>query len=292
MARLTDDDKQFGKYITYGKKTSSENYTKIVYSSSYNEDYPDDKHNTLTIVMFGWIIQFLLPQFIKPLQVKVHATSWDAATIARLGRDYYFVYFNRRYGFSKFDTLFQLFYGVQGDYDSNFQNAGLKEKSISWFLPWLDYRHVKHQMFDGNGQLIWQEDQSNTSEARQHNDTKYVLSQTMNKRSYKVLDTDGEIIVVDVHSEYREWKRGTSWCKWLSLFMDGIKKHTIELNFRSEIGHRKGSWKGGLVGLGYELSYPDEDIDIAVERFFKDKSKSDHRDLKGVKLLGRVPSCE
>ena len=44
---------------------------------------------------------------------------------------------------------------------------------------------------------------------------------------------------------YREWRR--KWLPWK------LPQHTIEIEFDSEVGERSGSWKGGVMGCGYDL---------------------------------------
>jgi hypothetical protein len=56
---------------------------------------------------------------------------------------------------------------------------------------------------------------------------------------------------VNVTVEEREWR--PMWFKWTSLFAK--KRKTIAVEFNDEVGERTGSWKGGVLGCGYEMKY-------------------------------------
>ena len=66
--------------------------------------------------------------------------------------------------------------------------------------------------------------------------------------------------------EYREWR--PKWLTWTSLFAN--KKNYIEIKFDKEVGSRKGSWKGGVVGTSYNMN-PHENTVDCFERMVKEK---------------------
>ena len=47
----------------------------------------------------------------------------------------------------------------------------------------------------------------------------------------------------------REWR--PRWFKWTNIFSKISK--TIDVDFDKEVGKKKGSWKGGVLGCGYEM---------------------------------------
>jgi len=65
---------------------------------------------------------------------------------------------------------------------------------------------------------------------------------------------DGEVIPTTIYVEEREWR--PKWLTWTRLFAMIVR--TIDVHFSKEVGRKKGSWKGGCVGCGYDL-LPDED---------------------------------
>lgn len=282
MRRLTDNDKYIGKRITYGA-TERGSFRFIFTTDVYEDDRSG--YNSLYISLLGIVIRIILPEIVKPYQLKVKAGSWDAATIARMGRDYYYIYFDREYGFSKYENHLQFKYGVQNDGHYAWPN-GLKEKRLSTFLPWSEYRLVKNEMYDGNMTLVWKEPSKRTKGESPHDD-RYEIMQTMTRQAFKIKDYDGEEIICDVHVEHRIWKRGVKWCKWLSLFMKGIDRRSIELNFRKEVGPRKGEWKGGLTGMGYNMK-SNETVAQAFQRWCEETKTKKDRHLKPVTYLGEV----
>lgn len=60
---------------------------------------------------------------------------------------------------------------------------------------------------------------------------------------------DGEIIPTIIYVDEREWR--PKWLQWTKLF--ALTRRTIDVHFSKEVGKRKGSWKGGTLGCGYEL---------------------------------------
>jgi len=61
--------------------------------------------------------------------------------------------------------------------------------------------------------------------------------------------SDETLIPTKVYVEEREWR--AHWLKWTSLF--SLVRRTIDVDFSKEVGSRKGSWKGGTVGCGYNM---------------------------------------
>lgn len=60
---------------------------------------------------------------------------------------------------------------------------------------------------------------------------------------------DGTIVNATISVEEREWRM--NWLYWCPLF--NKIRTTINVEFDQEIGSRKGSWKGGTIGCGYNL---------------------------------------
>ena len=76
------------------------------------------------------------------------------------------------------------------------------------------------------------------------------LENNRRKEYYSFLDKyDNTTVAAIVGVQEREWRR--RWLMWTRLF--GLKRKTIEIKFNQEVGHRKGSWKGGTIGCSYEM---------------------------------------
>jgi hypothetical protein len=104
-------------------------------------------------------IKILLPAIIKPLAIKHTPVSWTAEDHARLGRDHYFEYFPREYGFSVDKTTLHLHHGPQ-TWDSS------TTKSRVYFFPWAAKRFHRFSLYDLQGGHFWTKFESDVTKAR------------------------------------------------------------------------------------------------------------------------------
>ena len=80
------------------------------------------------------------------------------------------------------------------------------------------------------------------------------LDKNMWKETYPYLDKyDNTTVNATISVKAMEWR--PLWLTWTSLFSK--VRIDISVEFDSEVGERKGSWKGGATGCGYEM-LPDE----------------------------------
>ena len=207
----------------------------VVFMTS-DEEYPGCK---LVLSGFGKSIWITLPEIVKPFRYKVPAPSWDAATVQRLGRDWYWKIERRRFGIQlNFGDHLNLHYGRD---DINSENP----KRISCFLPWKQWEHVRHSGYGLAGE--WLIDFA--KDFRRSLDERDAVP----RASFQFADFDGEVIRADCRIEEREWQKGIKWFRWLRHFVAPQVKRCLEIEFSSEVGSRKGSWKGGMVGHSTEL---------------------------------------
>lgn len=261
MSRLTDRDKKYGP-LTIGK--TDWKAFRLIYSSGAGEDYPEQKGNNITFYLNGVVARLSLPEIIKPYSLKIYPNEkWDEATVKRLGRDHYFEYFNREYGFSLSENFLQIFYGIQR---SGSIHEQVPECSKSWFLPWGETRMVKHEIYNARGWLVW-EDKKAAGLADKNEIDSYAVVDAMQTKDFAIADYDGKRVYVKTYVSLREWKHGTGLFKWLSWFKKDIVVKSLEIEFLSEVGPSKsGSWKGGLVGTSIEM-LPDETTEDAFKRY-------------------------
>jgi hypothetical protein len=230
---------------------------RFILSSGDGEDYPGCK---LNIVFWKWNITIDLPPIIKPEQKKVYPASWDGATILRLGRDWYWQYTELQYGVYLFENHFNILYGRRTDDSST-------EQRWSCFLPWSEFRHVRHSLYGLSGELFFSQDDTSRSEPPHAKyDIMRLAQEQVPKAVFSFLDFDGEEIEATTHIEEREWHRGEKWCKWLSLFYKPLIRRSLDIQFSKETGPRKGSWKGGTLGHGIEIE-PGELHESAFRRY-------------------------
>lgn len=275
MGRLTNDDKHFGP-ITYGRV--SWNPIRLVWSSGGGEDN-GRVQNTLTAYALGHAAQIILPNILQPFKVKHHAPSWDAATIARLGRDWYFDVYPREYGFSVSDGFLQIFLGAQ-THDSD------TEQRWSAFLPWTQWRFVRRSLYDLQGQHFWTEPTSRIVPTEPIWYECERMIKEVPKMVFEVEDCDGTSTKATTFIEEREWRFGEGWFKWLSRFNSPKIRRELSIEFAKEIGPGKGSWKGGVVSCGTDI-LPGELHEAAFRRFCDSEQQSRHRPYK-ITFVGCV----
>lgn len=257
MTRLTDNDRHIGP-ITYARCSDSWRPLRLVYSSGGGED--EMQHNSLTAYAFGWVARVRLPRLLDDHRVRHVAASWDAATVERMGRNWYEERFPREYGFSLSDGFLQVFLGAQ-THDST------TTQSWSKFLPWTQWRFHRFSLYDANGAEFWTQFERRDNGVKHRDfDAQREAEAQCDKAAFLIDDYDGERIKVTTHIEEREWKFGDGWFRWLSLFRRNIVKRNLSINFDKECGPEKGSWKGGLMGTGIAM-LPGELHEAAFRRY-------------------------
>ena len=207
----------------------------IVLSSGDGDEYAGC---SLRIYGFGRWLKIRLPQIIKPSRKKV-VPGWDAETVKRLGRDYYWDYTEREYGVAvNCGNHFCLYLGRQS-HDSR------DEQRWSCFLPWSEWKHIRWSGYGLQGEWIL----NFSKDVRQWSPEREGLP----KAKFRFSDFDGEQIVATCHIEEREWSKGVGHFSWLRFFFRNKIRRDMDIEFSSEVGPKKGSWKGGTLGHGIDL---------------------------------------
>lgn len=277
MSRLTDHDRDYGP-LTIGR--SDWNAIRIAYSSGDNEE----TYNSLTVHLGKWFIARLkLPRIIRPFKEKVMVPSWDAATVTRMGRDFYYNYFCREYGFCSVEQTTIVHYGV------NNKTGGSDVASQSRFFnhPWSQTEVVVHELYDANDKLHW-EAKPNSKET--HYKKSYEAGNDISKISYLVEDYDGFQVIAETYRSLMIWETGVGWCKFVRLFTKPFIKNCLEIQFTQEVGPSKGSWKGGLIGTSIAIE-KGETRDEAFLRYCQ-QQHSDRAGEYKIKYLCKLSTGE
>lgn len=240
--RWSDNDRCWGPF-TYSRDTRGYRPFAIVLGSGDCEDGPAQCR--LRISAFGHTLIVALPGIVRPYREKVIAVGWDKATIERLGRDWYWNTDEREFGFSVSEGFLRVLYGRQS-LDSS------TEKSWGYFLPWRQWRHVRHSFYGLDGEHFWTEAKRAKGAPFNFDDWRAAQA-TCPSRSFAFKDFDGEALTVDTRIEEREWRCGEGWFKWLSLIRRPRIRRYLCLDFSGETGTRKGSWKGGTIGASIDI---------------------------------------
>lgn len=218
---------------------------RFVLSSGDGDDYPGCK---LNISFYKWNITFDLPPIIKPGICRVR------------GKYNYDELIESRYGIYLFENHFNILYG-RGDANFNRDIFG-DEQRWSFFLPWTEYRMVRHSLYDVKGELFYTRLHGKKYENLPLNDDSNRVKDCP-KVSFTIIDFDGEEIEAVTYIEEREWYKGEGWFKFLSLFTEPKIRRSLSIEFNKETGKRKGSWKGGTMGCGIDM----EDTELHAPAF-------------------------
>lgn len=254
MGRLTDNDRKFGP-LTFGPTGSTWRPISLTIASR-DDEY--EKRCHLTGSAFGWTFRLWLPEIVKPYAIRHVASSWDAATVARMGRNWYEEIHPREFGFRLSDGFLQIFLGPQ-TMDS------LSTKNWCTHLPWTQWRSYREGFFGTEGELLrWF--YLDKRPFLDRFDEERVFKAIMPKRVFAFDDFDGSRITATTLIREHQMKFGTGWFKWLSLFRRVKIRRSLDIEFSAEVGRGKGSWKGGTLGHGIDM-LPGELHEQAFRRY-------------------------
>lgn len=130
------------------------------------------------------------------------------------------------------------------------------DKYIIWHIPYLFWQHQSTERYCNDG--TWKNDKLTDWDTRQTMLKKYRLY-------YKNETKSGELqeATATVHQVRRIWYR-----KWFPFLKRS--RIDIEIDFDSELGSDKGSWKGGVLGTSFEMR-SEETVHETWNRFFQEK---------------------
>lgn len=244
----------------------------IVIDSGAHEDQAGGCH--IRFSAFGWTVICELPPIVPDYTVR-HVANWDDATIARIGRDWYEERHSREYGFTFSDRNLHTYFGPQ-------THSSDTTKSRVFFLPWTNWRHVRHSLYDLKGEHFHTEHEG-TSNSWAANTA---VRDACPKMRFEFDDFDGQRIVATTHIEEREWHFGTGFCRWLSWFRRPKISRDLMLEFSADVGPEKGSWKGGRCGHAIEM-LPGELHEAAFKRYCEQEHRSKYRRFR-ISYVGPV----
>lgn len=261
--RLTDNDAHFGP-ITIGERDARNRPLSIGLRSG-NEEHPGC---ALMLRGFGWTVRVALPQIIKPWR-EFHPVKGNAYWDAHGGG--YWETWRREYEVYVNEGALHLHYGPQ-THDST------TTKSKCYFLPWKQWRHVRHSFYDLAGAHWWTEPRPCPWDVMDAQRSKCPTAR------FLIEDYDGARIVATTRIEEREWRFGDKWCSWLSLFRRPKVRRSLDISFDKEVGTEKGSWKGGLMGTGIDM-LPGELHEAAFRRFCEQDIRNKYGPSR-IKFIG------
>jgi len=253
--RWSDNDRFLGPF-TYARDARGYRPFTVMLGSGDGDDYPGC---FLRLSAFGHTLIAALPPIIKPWRRwNVITTEPTRSKIIAQGRDPgYWDSHSREFGFSAAEGALHWHYGPQ-THDSE------TTKSKYWFYPWREHKCIRHSLYDLEGDHFatlpeWGFHHKNGWEVRN------AIEAVCPVRAFQFRDYDGELIVATCRIEEREWKRGKGLFRLFYLGRNKIGR-SLDLRFSSEVGKRKGSWKGGTIGHSIDM-LPGELHEAAFERY-------------------------
>ena len=135
---------------------------------------------------------------------------------------------------------------------------------MPWALTWVrtsTYMNVGNEWFNETpkNRLKW-----NGTEIGSYD----WLNENKWKETYPYLDKyDNTTVNATISVSEGEWRpRGLKWTRLFSMTIRNIK-----VEFDQEVGNRKGSWKGGAMGCGYDLLEGESPFEC-LQRMEKEKT--------------------
>ena len=245
--RWSANDRYFGPF-TY----AAGGYTRfaVILGSGDDADYPGCR---LRISAFNRTLILALPPIIKPWRKWVDTSRYEWSQNQNGG---YWATGEREYGFTYSEGHLSVALG-------RVTNDSSTEQRWGCFLPWTQWRHVRHSLYDRDGHLFAHMPQGRFLDTR---DESARLDEACPTISFAFADFDGEQLIATTRIEEREWRFGTGYFKWLSLFRRPKICRSLGIYFSGETGTRKGSWKGGTIGHSIDM-LPGELHEAAFRRY-------------------------
>lgn len=257
--RWSDNDRYFGRF-TYACEPR---YKKLALQlgSGDGDDYPGCR---LRISIGRHTLIAALPAIIKPYRVwhEIKTEPTRSQIIAQGREPGYWESHEREFGFTAVEGALHVHYGPQ-THDS------VTTKSKCYFFPWREHKCIRHSVYDLEGDLFadlpeWGFRNKNGWKVKD------VIEDACPVAKFEFDDFDGERITATCRIEEREWKRGKGIFRLLFIGRNKISR-SLDLQFSSEVGKRKGSWKGGTIGHSIEM-LPGELHEAAFRRYCEKES--------------------
>ncbi len=234
MFKIIESEKSEWNHFSLGIKTPWEN------------DCGNKNYNIFYIAFFKKYYRFKIPQIIKPKKIWVEYSKGETKG--------YYQYIPKDYGFSTFDDMIHIHYGIQPGTWMSYDKKN-SDHTKSFFIPWKAMTYVGLNLYEfdpyrENHKLV----KSFPDKSRDFEEIREFISNNDHLCHYFLFnDYDGEEIEARCYIQERVWNHGTSWCKWLKYFKKPLKRRVLEIQFSKEVGRRKGSWKGGTIAHSIEI---------------------------------------
>ena len=248
-------DRYFGPFTF----TPSDRYkaVSIMLGSGDGGDYPGCR---LRVSLYWFTLHTVLPPIIKPWRQwnEIRTEPTRPQMIEEGRKPGYWDKHEREYGFSIVEGAIHWRYGPQ-------THSSETSKSKCWFFPWREHKCIRHSYYDTDGNLFVDIPQTPWKDWKYRHTVEKLLEDACPSAQFLFADYDGEQITATCRIEEREWRRGKGIWRLLYLGRNKISR-VFDVRFSSEVGKRKGSWKGGAIGHSGDIA-PGETVEAAFRRY-------------------------
>lgn len=270
--RYSGTDKHFGPFTLSRHNNGAWRPLGVMLNSGGDHESSESKGCHLMLQAFGYTLIVELPNFLRDYQAR-HKSD------LRPG-EFWTETFPCEYGFRFSDDAVHLHYGPQ-THDST------TDKNKVLWLPWKQWRFIRQSWYGPTGEHVETLWETSSKEVRAAQwEWRREFEASLSKVVFEFDDYDGERIRASTHIEEREWHFGTGLFRWLSLFRRPRIRRSLDIEFSSEVGPEKGSWKGGLIGTGIDM-LPGELHEQAFRRFCEAEHRSKYCGFK-LAYVGRA----
>lgn len=229
MSRLSDKDRHYGP-LTVGVSKPSALYPE--FSLCFKAERDDYYIEATDSIVEKDVNRFYL--FMGKYSFRLQVPTFIKTIVEQNSRHNYTEHYSRKYGVAYFDQGLCVYYGKQ----SNDQN-----KTWYWGIPWLYFRLIKREILNPDDSLYYTTDSHGSAYWNEYDDAKAGCGKIL----FVVKDYDDKTVEVTAHIERHVFRRGAGAFQWLGYVTPDAVYKRLELNFQSEVGRDKGSWKGGIT---------------------------------------------
>lgn len=224
--------------------------------------YEDGNHNKLNINFFGWSVWFTLPEIIKPKQIWIDTSKYPWSS----KNGGYWQSIQKSYGIHFTSDTIHIHYGIQPGYSSD--DLKNSDHSRVFWYPW-NWNYKRCTVYNLDETKQWDNTLISFKEKNEWGkiyDERYKIEDREEYWKFIPEDNvlefttyidkyDGKEIPVKYYIKEYEWHRGRYFpFTLLKYFKFGKKiRKSIDIEFKNEVGSEKGTWKGGIMELNFDM---------------------------------------
>lgn len=210
--------KTFGPF-SWSKLLHNKLTFKYTTNLTEKENSTINSNNYLVFELFKFRLVITLPPIIKTKKVELRYLNDKEKTVT--------IYLDKKYGFGVSTYSYQFHYGLtEPSMLINFlyDTSEIKRKVIAGFLPWSLQTQTKHVYLNNIGNIEIDFAHPKNKNIRPSN---YPVNFNNTRTFAFKKNEDDEELYANVRMEYREWRFGVGYFKWLHYFNNPSKEKRI-----------------------------------------------------------------